>query len=326
MDRQVEWLLDGPPWVRYNARTRLLGHGESQPDVLADRRAMLAHDQVQLLIGGLAEWPLPPLKRHNDASHALHKLSFLADLGVRADDTGMRPVVDRILAHRSEEGPFQSLLEVAVAFGGTGVAQPLWALCDAPTVAYALVKMGLAEDERVQAAVVHMTGRVRDNGWPCAASPQLGTFHGPGRRSDPCPYATLVMLKLLAELPQWRDGVAARTGAESLLRLWQARREQRPYLFAMGSDFCKLKAPLIWYDILHVVAVLGQFPRLRDDVRLREMAGIVSAKADDRGRFTPESVYRAWAEWDFGQKRSPSMWLTVLAQQALGRMQSQASA
>jgi len=32
--------------------------------------------------------------------------------------------------------------------------------------------------------------------------------------------------------------------------LWEKRREQKHYLFAMGTDFNKLKAPLIWFDIL----------------------------------------------------------------------------
>jgi hypothetical protein len=32
--------------------------------------------------------------------------------------------------------------------------------------------------------------------------------------------------------------------------------------FYMGTDFCKHKVPLVWYDILHVVDVLTQFPCL----------------------------------------------------------------
>ena len=46
--------------------------------------------------------------------------------------------------------------------------------------------------------------------------------------------------------------------------------------------------------------------------KLGEMADIVKAKADDQGRFTPESIWMAWKGWGFGQKREPSQWLTFL--------------
>ena len=128
------------------------------------------------------------------------------------------------------------------------------------------------------------------------------------------------MLKALAQTPEWRDSPASRTGAETLLALWAQSREQHPYMFYMGSDFRKLKAPLIWYDILHVLEVLTQFPWLRDDDRLREMADVVRGKADEQGRFTPESVWKAWEEWDFGQKRTPSRWLTLLILRVLRRL------
>jgi hypothetical protein len=90
----------------------------------------------------------------------------------------------------------------------------------------------------------------------------------------------------------------------------------------MGTDFAKLKAPLMWYDILHVTDVLTPFEWLRTDKRLREMVAVVESKADDQGRFTPESIWQAWREWDFGQKREPSSWLTLIARRTLMRMRS----
>src|SRR5512139_4077291 len=96
--------------------------------------------------------------------------------------------------------------------------------------------------------------------------------------------------------------------------------EPSPHLFAMGTDFAKLKAPLIWYDILHLTEVLTQFEWLRKDKRLGEMVSIVKGKADDEDRFTPESIWQAWREWDFGQKREPSAWPTLIALRVLKRL------
>ena len=313
MNELIDWLLSSSPWVKYRTRLDLLGETERSKDVKAARQAMLDHPQVKALIAELREWPGPALNRHNDASHLLHKLVFIADLGLRATDPGVDRIADRVLAHQSAEGAFQVKVNIPTHFGGTGKDQFAWMLCDAPSVVYALVKLGV-KDRRVKVAAKHLASLIRDNGWPCAATSELGKFHGPGRRSDPCPYANLITLKALAQTREWHDDDdVCHLGAETLLSLWAQRKTQRPYLFAMGTDFARLKAPLIWYDILHVTEVLMQFEWLHKDQRLREMTAIVKGKADKQGRFTPESIWQAWRDWDFGQKREPSAWLTLIA-------------
>ena len=319
MDGTMAWLLEGPPWVQYRTRLDLLGEPEDAAVVQAARRAMIADPQIQDLLADLAAWPGPILKRHNDAAHPLHKLTFIADLGFRAGDPGVNQIVARILDHQSPEGLFQVRVNINPRYGGTGEDQWAWMLCDAPLILYALLKFGLRQDPRVRAAAEHLVGLIRDNGWPCAVTPDLDNFRGPGAKADPCPYANLVMLKALSQMPEWGDEGAARVGTEMLLTLWEQRRERRPYLFAMGTHFARLKAPLIWYDILHVLDVLTQFPWLRENARLHEMVELVAAKADEEGRFTPESVWRAWKGWDFGQKREASRWLTLLTQRMLRR-------
>jgi hypothetical protein len=317
----LDWLLNDKPWVEYRARLDLLGETERNKDVKVARQAMLDHPQVQALVGELQQWPGLTLNRHNDATHLLHKLVFIADLGLRATDPGVEHIVDRVLEHQAVEGVFQVKVNIPTHFGGTGQDQFAWMLCDAPSIVYALMKLGV-KDRRVKAAAKYLAGLIRDNGWPCAATPELGKFHGPGRRSDPCPYANLITLKALAQTREWHDDEVCHLGAETLLSLWSQRKAQRPYLFAMVSDFAKLKAPLIWYDILHVTEVLMQFEWLRKDKRLGEMIAIVKTKGDDDGRFTPESIWQAWHEWDFGQKREPSAWLTLIAQRILQRRRS----
>jgi hypothetical protein len=129
------------------------------------------------------------------------------------------------------------------------------------------------------------------------------------------------MLKALAQIPDWRDAPVARAGAETLLTLWTDSLTRHPYIFYMGTDFRKLKAPFVWYDLMHVLEVLTQFPWLRGDPRLQEMIGLLTAKADAVGRFTPESVWQAWGSWEFGQKKAPSRWLTLLAHRIVRRSQ-----
>jgi hypothetical protein len=223
------------------------------------------------------------------------------------------------MTHQSAQGPFQLSMAVSAAHGGTGHEEWAWALCDAPVIVGALCALGMSDDARVQVAVAHIAELARESGWPCRVSPELKGFRGPGRKDDPCPYATLVAIEmeLAAGLPNEEQ---VRFGAEALLSLWSTRRKRHPYMFYMGTDFCKLKAPLIWYDVLHVADVLSRFPWLKDDTRLREMTSVITATVDSDGRVTPGSVWTAWKDWEFGQKKIPSRWITLLVERVRRRM------
>lgn len=317
----IDWLLAGEPWVVYRTRRDLLDQPEDDAQVLAARRAMLAHPQVQQVLTDLTGWPGKVIASHKSASQPFHKLTFLADLGLRAGDPHVDEIVTAILQHQSTEGPFQLPLMIGAQYGGTGQETWAWALCDAPLIVYALTMFGLGATPEVQRAIHHLTGLLRANGWPCAVSAELGSFRGPGRKDDPCPYANLVMLKALAALDDQRDSAACHVGAETLLGLWSDSRTRHPYIFYMGTDFRKLKVPLVWYDLMHVLDVLSRFRWLADDARLLDMLAVLKGNADARGRFTLGSVWTAWKEWEFGQKRTPSRWLTLLAWRIIRRIE-----
>lgn len=319
INKLSSWLLSSSPYTEYNTRLELLNQSPDDSNVLAARRKMIAHPQIQTLLKEVVHWPGNILKNHKDASHCLHKLVFLADIGLRLGDPEIGFIVERILSHQSQEGQFQVLVNINPTYGGTGEDQWSWMICDAPLVLYTLLKFGMScDDERIRNAKDYLLSLVRENGWPCSVAPDLGNFRGPGRKADPCPLATLEMLKVLALVPNVEPNIV-RTGIDMILGMWEKRREQKHYLFAMGTDFKKLKAPLIWFDILHTLDVLTQFPCAVADPRLQEMLVIVSKKSDTYGQFTSESVWTPWKEWDFGQKKLPSPWLTFLALRVMRR-------
>ena len=320
MDIPIDWLLEGEPFVEYRTRLDLLVQPEGDASVRAARRGMLADARVLALIDELSGWPGTVVSSHKSAGQPFHKLTFLADLGIRVEDPGVEPIVAAVLDRQSDEGPFQLPMNIAPRHGGSGSDEWAWALCDAPLTVYGVAKMGLGSDPRVRAAVTHLAGLVRDNGWPCAVAKELGSFRGPGRKDDPCPFANLAMLKALTQFDDLRDGPACRIGAETILSLWSESMSRHPYLFYMGTDFRKLKAPFVWYDLLHVADVLSQFPWLATDARLLDMMDALRQKADSSGRFTSESMWTPWKAWEFGQKKEPSRWVTMLAWRALGRV------
>jgi len=289
--------------------------------VQKDYKEMIEYPLVKALLQEIQDWPGPSMKRHNDAKLLFHKLVFLADIGLKTDNPAIARVMKKIMSSQSPDGPFYIEGNIPTVFGGSGQDEPMWMLCDAPLVTYALIKMGAGTDPRVKKAVEYLISLLQDFGWPCAATSTLGKkFKGPGKRTDPCPYANLIMLKLLSVMPEYHDSIEARKGAEVLLDLWEHRKEVKYFLFGMGTDFAKLKAPFIWYDILHVADVLSQFEFARNDKRMKEIIDSIQAKADDEGLFKAESVYLSWKEWDFGQKKIPSGWITFLVNRILQRI------
>jgi hypothetical protein len=309
----VDWLLEGEAWIEHRTRLDLLGQKSDDPSVIEARDSMLKDARVCQLIDELTNWPGKVIASHKSAGQPFHKLTFLADLGVKAGDPHVGQIIARIIHHQSEEGPFQLPVNISAGHGGSGEDTMGWALCDAPIITYALVKFGLGADPAVKIAIEFLAGLIRDNGWPCKVSMTLGNFRGPGRKEDPCPYATLVMLKLMAEVDELRDSPACHIGAETLLNLWENSMDKHPYIFYMGTDFRKLKVPFVWYDLMHVLQVLSRFPWLRSDPRLLDMIRLLKTKMDDKDCFTVESQWTAWKNWEFGQKKEPSRLLTLAA-------------
>ena len=308
----VDWLLEGPAWLERLVRRDLLGGNPSDPTMERLRRRGLADPPVAEWLALLDGWPGPPVKSHKTLALLYHKLDFLADIGLDRSDPESAGVADAILKAASPEGPFRLPILLPKAFGGSGAVEETWILTDAPVLIGILAKMGSADHPKVTAAAAHVAGLVRDNGWPCAAAPELGRFKGPGRKNDPCPYATLVSLRMIADAGLDADGEAARRGVASLLDFWELRGERKYYMFGIGTDFMKLKAPFVWFDVLHVLDVLSRFPAAVRDPRFLDMLSRAEAMADADGRYTPASVYRPAAGFDFGGKKEPSRWITFL--------------
>ena len=232
----------------------------------------------------------------------------------------MPDIVEGIMDRRSPEGAFQTVVNIPKRFGGTGQDAWSWMACDAPTLVYSLLALGLGHDPRLRSAVDHLVGLVHENGWRCAAAAELGSFKGPGRRDDPCPIANVYALRALAQVPAMAESPAVRAGAEMLLGHWERQGERKFYLFGIGTDYRKLKFPFVWYNILHVVEALSYYPFVHPDPRFLEMVRVITERADEAGRYTAASMYRAWKGWSFADKKHPSPWLTFLVLRILKRM------
>jgi len=309
MDYQ-ELLEISDDWLKYPILLNFCK--ENKENIVEIRNAALADSRIKRYLSDVANFHGSLVTNHKNPDLPIHKLLFLLDLGFGAEVPEIKAAVDEILEHRDENGVYQSMTNIPKHFGGAGEDVFSWCLCDAPLLFLALLKAGVDYREYLKPGVDYLVSLCRDNGFPCAVSPELGRFRGPGRKDDCCPYATLIMADLLSYIPEYRDSQAAVTSVKALLNLWENSLSQHPYMFFMGTDFRKLKAPSIWYDIVSVAGVLSKYEFVRNDPRFIELIEHIKGKQDENGLFTPESVYLKLKNWDFGQKKAPSPYLTYL--------------
>jgi hypothetical protein len=332
MEEYKAYERDDLPWVRYRALLDLEGLSPEAPEAVEARLAMENSVQLQALLESINPWPGTVLNSHKSASQGFHSLSFLAELGVSPEHPALAAALKAVYVRMGEDGMPRLPMTYPEHFGGTGREEWCWALCDAPLLLKALVRLGYGSVAKVAAGVRTIFGLAKPFGWPCAVSPELGGFRGPGRKEDPCPFANLICLDLAAACAETpgadpfpggiQNEAALKAGIASLLACWERSLDWHPYMFYAGADFRKLKAPFVWYDILHVADALSRFPSARNDTRFAQMLAAIRSKRKDDGSYWAESVYMPYKAWDFGQKKGPSPWLALIVE----RIERRASA
>ena len=292
------------PWIRLALFQEFLKLPPNSGEILDLKKTTANHPLIKKIINECKSWPGYPLKRHNDAKHIVQKIGFLADIGLDRQNKNIAAVCQKLLSHQSEDGGFQTQVLIPRVFGGNDRPEWIWILCDFPLILHALLAFGYENDKNVKQAVNLLASLADENGWRCKAS--NSKHKGPGKKIHPCPFATLISLRALSLSSEHKNSKACHYGTEMLLHHWEKQKEIKYFLFAMGSDFKKLKYPFVWYDILHVGEVLSRFSWTHHDKRFSEMCDTIFSKADENGWYTPESVWMAYKDFDFGQKKIPS--------------------
>ncbi len=293
---------------------------EDRESLAALKEQVLIDPRITVYLNDVTDYHGILVRNHKNPDLPIHKLIFLLDIGLGSEVPEIQCAIDKIMENKDSNGVYKSLTNIPKHFGGSGEDSFGWCLCDAPLLLYALNKAGCDYENHIKQGVDHLVGFYEDCGFPCTVSPELGKFRGPGRKGDICPYASLIMLKLMSGIPEYRDSGVSENTAMALLSLWENSLERHPYMFYMGTDFRKLKAPAIWYDLVSVVDVLSNFEVAKADARFIEMLNLIKSKQDENGLFTPEAVFQKFKGWDFGQKKNPSPYLTYLCYRIFGRV------
>ncbi len=315
----VDLLTSSEPWLQYALRLNLLH--EPNKNLVSLRSGLLTDPKIMGLLSDVNDYHAMIVSGHKNPDLPIHKLLFLLDLGLDTHVPEIKHAIDAILEHKDLNGVYQSAVNLPAHFGGSNENTFGWALCDAPLLLNALIEAKVDYVKLIKPGVDYLVSLNRNNGFPCAVSTELGKWRGPGKKDDGCPYATLSMLKLLLATPDYSATNLPYNLAINLLELWETSLASHPYMFFMGTDFRKLKAPMIWYDVVSVCDALSEVKGIKEDMRFKEMIAIIRDKQDSDGMFTPESVYLKCKEWDFGQKNTPSPYLTYLIIRIMDRIE-----
>lgn len=326
----LEWILASlEPAARWIVHAHLLDGDEHVRFAATEREAVLNDPATEGLIARLPDWNSPAeFSGHQHPGFAPNLLGLLADMGVvGGDDDRIERLLDSMLGHQLPDGRFAMLSTSHVApEGGWGSL-----LCDTHAITEVLLRFSRGDDPRVacalQTTLDDLAATAQGRGWPCRPD-EVSGFRGPGRKHDLCPQATLEALRVWSHVPTAQQPVELLDAARVSLRVWRSRGDHQPYMFGHGSRFKTVKWPTTWYDIHGVLDTLGRYPALwrgpaadPDDRRaLAELvACLIAYNIADDGTVTPQSCYRGFEDYSFGQKKRPSPFATARLLQVLRR-------
>ena len=294
----TKWLTEGTPWLKYAVETQLLDSKSDASQVVKDKSISVVINRLKDNTVGI-----PALKTgkvsYRSTGKVFWDLYFLADIGLSAKDIGIEKEIEELFKLQLADGSF-------IIMDG---AKPGYH-CIPTIILSSLAKMGYKDDPHIRKFLQNVIDLQRlDGGWHCALSRTKGKRL---QDSDSCPMDNLNVLMLLGQYEEFRTDTRFNGAVDLLLRHWQKRKEPwRPYGYGMGTDFSKLKYPAVKYGILRVLDVLSLYPYAVRSKEFQDMLNFVLQKSKN-GRYYAESVSRSYAEFDFGQTKEPSRWITFL--------------
>lgn len=312
----LDWLLAGEPWVVHRTLIDLLDRSENDKLVIAARMGTSQHPSIRSIFTNQNRdgcWGKPK-DMHTWWPRKYSTFWILPMLG----DFGFT-VADKRIA-RACEYVFSTQLPSG-AFGWDPPTKP--GDCHSAIIIESLAKAGLLRDSRLVKAYEWLIKRQRlDGGFWCK---DTGCIGRPREKEPSCAMATMFTLGALAENPELQSTTVVRRTVDFLFRCWENRRRMKyaGHDSQIGTGWEKLKYPFTDYKILKFLDVLSRFEYARRRLQESEMVDILLSKADGEGRFTPESIHEVWADFDFGQKKTPSRWVTFLALRVAKRIGKQ---
>jgi hypothetical protein len=159
LDKKVlDWLLEGPAWLRYAVELQLL---DTKPDV----RPVLQDAGIKKIITRLksSDAGLPAIKtgkvHYTEAGKAYWDLFFLADIGLTLRDVGLESEAETVFRFQAADGSFTMPPNVKDNY-----------FCMSAILISSLAKMGYRDDPRVAKYIrAALSSQMPGGGWTATA-------------------------------------------------------------------------------------------------------------------------------------------------------------
>jgi hypothetical protein len=291
----LDWLLQGPPWLRYAVASQLLDRSPDPAAAVRDPAVTGLVDRLKSHDKGLPALGSGRV-HYTETGKAYWDLFILADIGLSIADAGLEEEAEAVFGFQQPDGAFRIPPNV----------QPHYYCMSAILVA-SLARMGYRDDPRVAAYLrAALRDQQRGGGWDCY-----------GDAFGSCPMDDLNLLMLLGQYEARRRDPSLEGAIDCLLAHWQAGDNR--YGFGVGKRFRALTYPAVKYGVLRVLDALSPFPHAVSSPAFRAMLDHVRGQATD-GRYRAGPVDGAYAAFDFGRSAEPSRWITFL----VGRIERRA--
>lgn len=290
------WLVDGPDWIKFAVERQLLEKNVIPTEALNCQ-------EIEKIVSFLknSEEGFSSILNTNASykKESFWYLYFLSDIGLTSSELSFEEHFQNIFKLEDENSRFILSKEMKPDY-----------FCISSIVLTSIVRMSPDYKEKLKSHIEVLLSKKRiDGGWHCATSRAVGKKL---QDSESCPMDNLNILMLLSEYEEYRNNSELNGAIDLLLGHWNRRDEAwRLYGFGIGSQFKKLRYPESKYGILRVLDVLSNYPYALSSPEFEDMFEFVKEKGVNE-RYLPESVVMSFSDFDFGQKKVESRWLTFI--------------
>ncbi len=294
-EKIINWLLQGPAWLRYAVELQLLGNRPDIQPVLRDPAIIKIVDRLKDLRKGIPAIQSGFLNS-DEYENPYWDLYFLADIGLTAADLDLNQEIADFLRTQSERGTYFT------EFG----MEPTY-FCKSAIIISSIARLGYNADPHIQKFIELVLSSQRlDGGWYCNPNHNLGQ----ALQNEPsCPQDNLNLLLLLGQYARYRTEPRFNGAMDLLLEHWEMRGTgvQIVY-FGVGRRYQSLSYPATRYGILRVLDALSLFPYARKKSAFRSMLDFVHRKAAD-GKYPVETPT---PYTDLEPDSQPSRWIAFI--------------
>ncbi len=316
----TDWLLEADnPSVRYFTLTEILGKPPEDKEVIAAREQITKSGPVPAILAARENgiWGEPDRYYVDKYKGTCWQLLILAELGLTNENNEVNPACDFILEHAQDRESFGFACHPGASGGGRhSEVIP----CLTGNMAWALIKLGYSNDERVQSAVKWITTYQRfddqtdapPGGWPYDRFEMCWGGHT-------CHMGAAKALKALSAVSrEQRAGAVQQTidkGIEYFLK-HSIYKKSHDLSKVAKPGWLRFGFPLMYQtDALEIAFILTELGC--KDERLRETMEMIVSKQDAQGRWKLANSFNGRWIVDIEEKGKPSKWITLRALRTL---------